>query len=115
MVLTLKLNKGQAEKARRFLIEKGWLNTSRVIGRTPDRYIILPLAEKANTKLLLKKFEDAKLEQKNLQLLPPKTGNLKQILKKLVPEKHLDKIIRSYDIIGDIAILEIHNQLNSLG
>lgn len=107
MVKTLKVKKEDAEEAKQFLLEKGWLDKSRIIGRTEQRYIIFSLNEHANEDTLKKKFSGSKIEIKNMPLLPPTPGDLKQMLKSVLPEKYLDKIVKSYDVIGDIAVLEI--------
>ena len=113
MVKTLKVKKEQAETAKLFLAEKGWLDKTRVIGKTPDRYVIFPLAGKYSEDILKKKFAGSKFEEKNLQIYPPRTGNLKFLLKGVIPDKYVDKVVRSFDVIGDIAILEIFPELEN--
>ena len=111
MVKTLKVRKEDGQKAREFLLEKGWLDKTRIIGRTEQRYIILSLNEKADEKLLTKKFSGSKIEHKNMPLLPAIPGNLKLLLKGTIPDKYLDKVIKSYDTVGDIAILEVPKEI----
>ncbi|MEM4248200.1 MAG: class I SAM-dependent methyltransferase family protein [Candidatus Nanoarchaeia archaeon] len=111
MVKTLKVKKEEGESARLFLIEKGWLDKTRIVGRTGQRYIILALTPDFKESVLKKKFPGSKIEEKNLQKLAPMPGDLKQLLKDFLPEKYLDLVVKSYDVIGDIAILEIPKSL----
>jgi tRNA (guanine37-N1)-methyltransferase len=111
MVKVLRLKKAMAQLAKEFLQEKGWLATGMSLGRSVQRYVLLPLNEKADESLLKKKFAPASTEYRNLKPLPPTSGNLKHLLQHLIPEKKLDKIIRSYDTVGDICILDIPKSL----
>ncbi len=111
MVKVLRLKKALAETAKQFLQEKGWLAAGMMMGRSAQRYVLLPLNEKADESSLKKKFAPASIEYRNLKQLPPMPGNLKHLLKHLIPEKKIDELIKSYDIVGDICILEIPKAL----
>ncbi len=106
MVICLKVKKEHAESARQLLKEKGWLDKTRVVGGTPDRYVIFPLTEKA-PKNLPSKFHGSKFEAKNLPKFPERPGDLKQMLRNVLSEKEIEQVVKSYDVVGDIAILEI--------
>ena len=110
MVTCLKVKKEHAESARQFLKEKGWLDKARVVGSTPDRYVILPLAGKF-PKNIIKKFPGSKFETKNLQKFPERPGDLKQLLRNILSEKDIEQVTKSYDVVGDIAILEIPKRM----
>lgn len=110
MVKCLKLKKEKGESAKQFIDAQGWLDKGRALGRT-QRYLLIPLAGKFNEKVLLKKFPDASIEARSLQPLPPRTGTLKDLLKGVIPEKYIEKVVRAFDIVGDIAVLEIPEQL----
>ena len=111
MALTLKVKKEFAQQAKEFLLEKGWLDKSRILGSTPDRYVILALTESAKQSAISKKFPTAKFEHKSLPLLPPRIGNLKDLLRGILKEKEIDELIKSYDVVGDICILDIPKKL----
>lgn len=111
MVKVLRLKKESAQKAKEFLMQKGWLATNISVGRSAQRYILLPLSEKADESLLVKKFAPARIDHRNLKALPPTSGNLKDLLKHIIPENKIDALIRSYDTVGDICILEIPKEL----
>jgi len=105
MVKCIKLHKEDAQKAINFLASKKWLNKGYVLGKT-QRYVLIALTDDAKPQEALKKF-GASLEQRNLQKLPEKTGNIKHILKGVVPDKYFERLKNSFDMIGDIAVLEI--------
>lgn len=111
MVKTLKVKKEDGQRAREFLLQKGWLDKSRIIGRTELRYLILSLNEKADEGVLKKMYAGSRIEHKNMPMLPEISGNLKQMLKKVIPEKDIDKVVRSYDVIGNVAVLEIPKEM----
>ncbi len=111
MVRVLRLKKAFAQLAKEFIQQKGWLATGMSLGKSVQRYILIPLNEKADAEVLKKKFAPASVEHRNLKALPPTSGNLKHLLQHLIPEKKLDEIIKSYDTIGDICILDIPKRL----
>jgi tRNA (guanine37-N1)-methyltransferase len=111
MVRVLRLKKGSAQAAKEFLIQKGWFASNIQIGRSAQRYVLLPLTDKANYELLKKKFVPSTIEERNLKPQAPAPGNLKHLLSNVVPEEKIDEIIRSYDVVGDICILDIPEDL----
>ncbi|MBI4095730.1 MAG: class I SAM-dependent methyltransferase family protein [DPANN group archaeon] len=114
MVVCLKVKKIHGEDAKQFLREKGWLDTERLIGKTEKMYLILPIAGRFDKHILLKKFPGSKFEEKNLQKIPPHQTDLKHLLKNILTEEQIGELVRSYDVIGDIAILEIPPRLDRL-
>ncbi len=114
MVVCLKVKKQHGETAKQFLREKGWLDSERLIGKTEKLYLILPISGSFDKHLLLKKFPGAKFEEKNLQKIPPHQTDLKHLLKNLLTEEQISELVRSYDVVGDIAILEIPPKLDRL-
>lgn len=111
MVKVLRLKKAFAQQAKEFIQQKGWLATGTSLGKSVQRYILIPLNDKANAEVLKKKFAPCSIENRNLKALPPTSGNLKHLLQHLIPEKKLDVLIRSYDTVGDICILDIPKEL----
>lgn len=114
MVKCLKIKKEFGAAVKKFLVKKGWLDTTRIIGKTAQRYLIFPLIEKFKEKELLKKFKDASIVDRSLQKMPTQTGTLKDLLRGIIPEKYIDEVIRSYDVIGDIAIIDVPKKLQRL-
>ena len=114
MVVTLKVKKKYGEQAKQFLKQKGWLDTSLVIGKTELRYLILPITGSFNPNILKKKFPSSKFEEKNLKPLPARAGDLKHLLQPLLKDEEVNELIKSYDTVGDIAILDIPPKLDKL-
>ncbi len=114
MAVTLKVKKEFGESAKQFLLQKGWLDTSLVIGKTELRYLILPISGRFDPKILLKKFPGSKFEEKNLKGIPPRAGDLKQMLQHLLKDEEVNDLVKSYDTVGDIAILDIPPKLDRL-
>ncbi len=114
MVVCLKVKKEHGEQAKQFLRQKGWLDTSLVLGKTELRYLILPISGKFDPKILLKKFPGSKFEEKNLKPLPTRAGDLKHLLQPLLKDEEVTELIKSYDTVGDIAILDIPPKLDRL-
>ena len=111
MVRVLRLKKEFAQKAKEFLQQKGWFAANIQVGKSVQRYVLLPLNEKVKESDLLKRFERSSIETRNLKPQAPTSGNLKYLLRDVVPEDKVDEIIRSYDVVGDICILEIPEDL----
>ncbi|MEK6923507.1 MAG: class I SAM-dependent methyltransferase family protein [Nanoarchaeota archaeon] len=110
---TLKVRIEDGEKAKQFLQQKGWLDTTKLVGRTAQRYLIFGLNDGFKASILEKQFPGSKIESKALPAPPKKLGDLKQTLNAVVPKQYVDDIIKSYDTIGDIAILQIPPKLEN--
>src|SRR3990167_2853077 len=111
MAQTLKVRLEDGEKAKQFLMQKGWLDTTKVVGRTAQRYLIFALNSNFKANILEKQFPGSKIESKTLPVLPEKIGDLKQTLSKVIPKEYVDDVISSFDTVGDIAILQIPHAL----
>jgi len=109
---TLKVKIEDGEKAKKFLQLKSWLDTSKVVGKTAQRYLIFALKEGFKANVLEKQFPGSRIESKSLQAIREKTGDLKKTLSKVIPTKNIDEIVSSFDTIGDIAVLQIPPKLD---
>lgn len=113
MVQCLKITKEFGSKALRFLRENDYLDTTTKIGKT-QRYLLLPIKDGSSTRRILKEFKGT-IESRNLSKVqfkgPP---NLREALKKVVPNEKAEYLHRGFDIVGDIAILEISPELEKL-
>jgi len=111
MVKALKVKTELAQAAKELLLEKGWLASNYSIGRSAQRYVLFPLSQSADEDFLKKSFPGAKIEERNLQPYSLKSKNLKVLLKGIIPDSEISKLIKSYDVVGDICILEIPPEL----
>ena len=102
MVKVLKISKAGGEKVRKKLIEQGILDASYVLGKTGN-YLLFPLKK---TRGIVKEF-GGKIVDRNLRKVSKPVTGLKEALGKILPSSLSGKFPRSFDQIGDIAVLEI--------
>jgi len=113
MVKCLKVTKEFGSEVRKFLTENSWLGRSTRIGKT-QRYLLFPLKDNADTKKILAKFKGT-IESRNLQKVRKKGPlNLKEAMEGIVPKGKSEFLRRSFDIVGDIAVLEIPEELKDI-
>lgn len=103
MVLVLKVSKKNGERARRTLIHKGYFDGE----HKPDsnkNYIYFPVTHEFKTKL-------GTFEKRKLDKFKSQPASLRELFMKVVPLKLIHDVRRSYDLIGDIAVIEIPDSL----
>ncbi len=104
MALCAKIAKEKAEQVRRKLAAKGLIDNGYFPARDKEfvYFALVPAAKKTDVKRL-----GAKAAQKELAMrgAPPKS--LQDALSGKLPAGALEKVVRAFDIIGDIAVLEI--------
>lgn len=113
MVTCLKINKRYGQKAKDFLIEKNWLNSSIKIGKTTN-YLLFPLTKNAKKNEILNKFKGEIRERFLDKSKKAYARTLKKELRGIIPDSKIEKVKKSYDLVGDIAILEIPPSLKKL-
>jgi len=91
-----------AQKAKQLLIEKNALSDSYYSIKSKE-HIIFPLKKKISSKLF--DLVEEKFNEKK-----EKPGNLKDLLKGKLLDVEIDKLKRSYDLLGSVAILEIDEE-----
>lgn len=105
MVRCLKIKKQYGEQAKRWLASNGWLSNEHMIGKT-QRYLLFPLNKSASVDAILKEFSGS-VEERNLQKVQKKEGSFKELLKDTIQKRETDRGTASYDVVGDIAVLDI--------
>ncbi|MEA3378301.1 MAG: class I SAM-dependent methyltransferase family protein [Nanoarchaeota archaeon] len=101
----IKVKKQDAEKARKFLMKENYINNRYKIKKSGS-HILFPI--KKITKKIKAKF---KIVEKELEEINKKEKNLIDILYGKLSKEFLDNLPKSMDIIGDIAIVEIPDNL----
>ena len=96
MVLAIKVDKKNAQKVKKDLLEKNIINLDYKMNSEKDFVYFPVLTEYKNYELVNKKFEKNKT----------KPIKLSEIFQKILPKSKIDLSKRSYDLIGDIAIVE---------
>ncbi|VVC03503.1 tRNA (guanine(37)-N1)-methyltransferase Trm5b [Candidatus Bilamarchaeum dharawalense] len=100
----LKVPKKQAEKIRKELADENSLSLEYSILKDGD-FVLFPILSSKN-----KKFEIVELQAE--KRLEPH-GKLKDALSKIFSSEELENLVASFDIIGDIAIIEVPDALTS--
>lgn len=107
MVLCVKTPVRQAQQVKQFLIDNGLFDPRYRLKRT-STHILFPIIKKTGIK---KRFSFAELT--DVKSLPKarEKKDIKSEVKKKLTKKELDHLRRAFDIIGDIAILEVPPEL----
>lgn len=110
-MIGLKIDKNMANDARKILLKHSLINLDAKIKREDD-FVIIPLNEELNQETI------EKIGQNNIEIIDTdfemqKRGpkSLKDYLKDKIDSQKIDEIRGSFDIIGDIVILEIPDDL----
>lgn len=99
----VKVSLKDAQKAKEFLIKKGYMDDGKLVIKDKDN-IYFPV----NKKYKLKKFE---LVDKKFNTKDKKIRNLKEAVEGNLTKKEKDFLRTAYDIVGEVAILEIEKEL----
>ena len=113
MVKCFKIKKNFGGEIITYLSEQDFLDRTHRIGKT-QRYLLVPLKEVFSERKIKLRFKGS-FEERHLQKVEhrgPKT--LKDILNNIVPKDKIEFIHRSFDTVGDIAVLEIPPELKKL-
>lgn len=112
MVLCLKVKKELGQKAIIELKKLKLFNADFALGRTAKQ-LIVPVTKHPDANFV-KKYS-AEILNRNLNLIKdtsPKT--FKEALKGILKPEEIEKVNSSYDIIGDIAVIDFDDSLNNL-
>ena len=102
-MLGVKVEKKDAEKVRRDLKKLGVLDTTKKVIRE-DKYVIFPVKRRLkNYTLVEREFEDLKSRK-----------SFEDLLSELLDDDKLSLVRHSFDIVGDIAIIEVPPELESV-
>lgn len=102
MVLTVKAKPADAQKVKKLLVSKGVFDQDYKIKRE-KHYVFLPVKRRiARPKLEYANKRLEKIERKK---------SLQEVLEKRLTEKELESAPASFDIVGDIAIIEIKDEI----
>jgi tRNA (guanine37-N1)-methyltransferase len=105
--------KENTQDLKKFLISKRWFDNNYLIGHS-GKYVFLPLNEKVKQKELSTKFKGT-IEERNLTAVKKKNiMNLKEALMKIMPPDKIEQMNRGFESVGDIAVLEVPDDLESL-
>jgi tRNA (guanine37-N1)-methyltransferase len=104
MVLALKCKLKDAHKMRLFLLDKGIYNKNFQL-KTDKEYAYIPIVKKISKK-------GCTIVQKKLEKLD-KATKLSELLQNKLTKKELENLPSAYDVVGEIAILDIKSELKA--
>ena len=110
MVLCLKVPKKDAERARQLLSERKWLAGEYGVSRMGDE-VFLPILPSARQEV--RALGIGSLAELFMPPLARKPQSLSEALDGQLAPDEMEQLIGSFDIIGDIAVLEIPAALQS--
>ncbi len=104
MVLCLKVPKKDAERARRLLLSNGWMATDQAIGHQDD-CVLLPVKPEATGPV--RALGLGPMAEIFLPPLSVRPHSLSEALEGRLSQKEMEQLVGSFDIVGDIAVMEI--------
>jgi tRNA (guanine37-N1)-methyltransferase len=110
-----KVEKRFGERLRKKLIEENLLNFEHLVLKNSE-HIIFPLKRKPSKEEfeeLAKIGAEIELGRFKFEIAKKKPRSLKEALQGLLGEEEIEKLVTSFDVIGDIAIIEIPDELLS--
>lgn len=110
-MIGLKVPKKSAEKVRRLLLEHSMIDLNYKIERN-KHFIFIPLSEKPGDRFLNKiGLNDLEIIDTKFEVQKRNPKSLKDYLKGNIKDEKIPEIKKSFDIIGDVVILEIPDDL----
>jgi len=103
MVLCVRVRKEEGERVRKYLLSKNMLDTN-YLPTVEGNFLYLPIKAK---------IPDFEVVERDLKRRRKQPKDIADALKGILNEKELEILRKSFDIIGDIAILQIPDDLMS--
>ena len=110
----IKITKKNANNIRKNLIKENQIHRDYKI-KSDDNYVYIPLIENYNEKLIKSLIDNYTITIDDYNFIPYKhrAKNFMEYLDNKIPQNELEDIRKSFDIIGDIVILEIPPELEN--
>ena len=111
-MIGLKIPKNMANDVRKILLNHSLLNLDARIKREDD-FVIFPLNEKPDPDMQEIMGQKGEIIETTFEMQKKGPRSLKDYLKGKIDDKTIDEIRGSFDIIGDVVILEIPDDLEN--
>ncbi len=106
-MIGLKIKKNMANDARKMLLKLSYINLDAKIKRE-NGYVVIPLSDEPKKELLTELGQgNVEIVDTTFEIQKRKPKSLKDYLKGKMDARKIDEIRGSFDIVGDIVILEI--------
>ena len=113
LMLGLKIPKKQADHVRRILLKHSLINLEWKIKRSDD-YVFIPLIKKPDEEVTEEiNSSDLEIIETVFEAHKKSPHSLKDYLKGSIAPEKISEIKKSFDIIGDLVILEIPDELEA--
>lgn len=110
-MIGLKVPKNMADNIRRILLKHSLINLDMKIKRLDD-FVVIPVDKKLDVGILEKiGISNVEIIETDFEIQNKAPRSLKDCLIGKIDDQKIDEIKRSFDIIGDIVILEIPDDL----
>jgi len=111
-MIGLKIPKNMANDMRKILLNHSLMNLDARIKREDD-FVIIPINEKPDPDILQIMGQKGEIIETTFEMQKRGPRSLKDYLKGKIDDKTIDEIRGSFDIIGDVVILEIPDDLEN--
>jgi tRNA (guanine37-N1)-methyltransferase len=105
-MIGLKIQKNRANDVRKILLKNSLIDLDAKIKREDD-FVIIPLTSEPDQEIMDSIGQDIEIIETTFEMQKRGPRSLKDYLKGKVEDSKIDEIRGSFDIIGDIVILEI--------
>lgn len=109
-MIGLKIKKNRANDARKLLLKHSLIDLDAKIKRE-DNFVIIPLKMEPEKELLVEIGEKTEIIDTTFEMQKRGPKSLKDYLKGKIVDSKIEEIKGSFDIIGDVVILEIPENL----
>lgn len=111
-MIGLKISKNNANDVRKILLKRSLINIDAKIKREDD-FVIIPLIKEPEEELLMEIGQNkVEIIETDFEMQKRGPKSLKDYLKGKIEDSKIEEIKGSFDIIGDIVILEIPEDLD---
>jgi tRNA (guanine37-N1)-methyltransferase len=112
-MLGLEIPKKEADQVRQTLLKHSLIDLELKIKRSDD-YVYIPLVKKPDTDAMNEiGLKDTQIMDMEFETHKKGPSSLKDYLKGRISPQKIDEIKKSFDIIGDVVILEIPDEMES--
>ncbi len=112
-MIGLKIKKNRANDVRKILFRRSFIDLNAKIKREDD-FVIFPLSEKPDEELLNElEHESIEIVDTVFEMQKRNPKSLKDYLKGKIDPQKIEEIKGSFDIIGDVVILEVPEELEN--
>ncbi len=112
-MIAAKIPKNQADYVRRILLKYSFIDREFKIKRT-DTHVLIPLNKEPSEEILAEIGAHLDVVDESFDVQKKNPRSMREYLKGRIEPGKIDEINKSFDIIGDVVILEIPDEFESI-